>query len=372
MAQFQEESLVIPSNTFLPGYISSMFESESAPESLLDQLLAEESEVYISPHQFQYGTSTVAALSHSPTPLSMLFAGFDGQNMGTSEFASPHTLPSASATHASIFHPATEEEPQSSDARYSPYPYTEEELLGQNVLFQSRTHASPPAHSESGWDILPQDSLWPTNSAPVLRSNYPSWFMQALAFPGTNEDLGSMPGPSASYGTEEAYATANEGQSSIHDRSPFTPVSPFANSTNQYGNQYQTFSNTIGEGLGIHNIRSTGEQQTVEDECSGDYPVEHNHSERNTHGRVFQSGLYSQNNASEWLPGAYESLEEEVPHTNAGTWTDESIAPEQPAPSISQVQGHIPSCMGGLGVSVTRERKRRKDRGFRFVNLAAS
>uniref|UniRef100_A0A8H7XS93 Uncharacterized protein n=1 Tax=Psilocybe cubensis TaxID=181762 RepID=A0A8H7XS93_PSICU len=282
-----------------------------------------------------------------------VFIRFDGQSVG-GEPVSFYPPTSGSSTNAPTFHPgATEGEVQLFDPWYPPYPYTEEELLGQNS-WQASTRASPPAHTDSGWDTLPQYSSWPTNRAPVFRGDYPSSFMEALAFPATNKDVGSIPIPSIS----------------IHNSRPFTPQSSFQNSSNQYANNYQTFPDTIGEGLGNTNI-STGEQQTVEDQCSGDHPVEHDHTERNAHGSVFQSSLYSQNNASEWLPGAYESIEEEVPHTYAGTWTDESIAPEQPAPSTSQVQGHVPSCMGGLGVSVTRERKRRKDKGFRFVNLAS-
>ncbi|KAH9479068.1 hypothetical protein JR316_0007645 [Psilocybe cubensis] len=228
------------------------------------------------------------------------------------------------------------------------------------------------ADTESACDPLPQDSSWPTNRAPVFSDDYPSSFMEASVFPTANQNLGSTAGPSQSYygqGIHDPYATANE--VSIHNSRPFTPLSSFATSSNQYGNDYQTFSNTIGEGLD-NNMRSTGEQQTVDNQCSGDHPVEHDYSERNAHGSAFQSSLYGLHNALEWPPRAYESLEEEVPHTNAGTWTDESIVPEQPAPSTSQVQGHVPSCMGGLGVSVTRERKRRKEKGFRFVNLAAS
>uniref|UniRef100_A0A8H7XRC7 Uncharacterized protein n=1 Tax=Psilocybe cubensis TaxID=181762 RepID=A0A8H7XRC7_PSICU len=319
MAQYQEESFVIPSNTFLPGYFSSMFESELTSESILGQHLAQEpgsGNGYLP--EFQCGPS------------------FDGENSNTTELYSSYPPPSTSSTNNSSLHPATEEEIQFFHPWYPSFPYTEEELLAQDNL-QTSTHASPPTHTESGWDTWPQDSS-STTRAPIFRGDYPSSFMEALAFPATNENLG------------------------------LTQVSP----GNQHENNYQTFSNTFGEGLG-NNPTSTGEQQTVEDPCSGYHPVEHDHSERNAHGSsVFQSGLYGQNNASEWLPGAYESIEEEVPHTYAGTWTDESIAPEQPTPSTSQVQGHVPSCMGGLGVSVTRERKRRKDKGFRFVNLASS
>ncbi|KAH9479069.1 hypothetical protein JR316_0007646 [Psilocybe cubensis] len=359
MAQYQQESFVIPSNTILPGSFTSFFESDLGPEALLEQHLAPESNDDESLHQLQCGPSTVVESPDSHIPLSMPFSGFEGQNPGTSEFF--------------LFHPTTEEEIRLLDSLYSSYPYTEEEILGENS-WKAGTRASPQAHTESGWDTFPQDSLWPTNRAPVFWGDYPSSSMEALTFPATNEYLRSMPGPSTLPGTDDLYATANV-ETSIQNHRPFMPVSHFGTSTNQYGNDYQTFSNTIGEGLD-NNIRSTGEQQTVDDQCSGDHPVEHDYSERNAHGRmkgdVSHSGLYGLNNASEWLPGAYESLEEEVPNTNAGTWTDESIVPEQPAPSTSQVQGHIPSCMGGLGVSVTRERKRRKEKGFRFVNLAAS
>ncbi|KAH9476462.1 hypothetical protein JR316_0010374 [Psilocybe cubensis] len=176
--------------------------------------------------------------------------------------------------------------------------------------------------------------------------------MEASVFPTENQNLGSTPGPSQSYyghGIHDPYATANEFSIYNSLNEPFTPQSSLPSSSNRYTNDYQTFSRTIGEGFS--NNLSTGEQQTVEDQCSGDHPVEHDHSEPNAHG----SNLYGLNNALEWPPRAYESIEGEMPHTNAGTWTDESIAPEQPAPSTSQVQGHVPSCMGGLGVSVTHD-----------------
>uniref|UniRef100_A0A8H8CHW3 Uncharacterized protein n=1 Tax=Psilocybe cubensis TaxID=181762 RepID=A0A8H8CHW3_PSICU len=363
MAQYQEESFVIPSNTFLPGYFSSMFESELAPESLLDQFLAQNSDDNTALHQFQRGPSTVEALSDSYFPISTSLSGFDRQSVGEKP-VSPYPPTTRSSTYAPTFHPgAIEGEGQLFDPWYPPYPYTEEGLLGQNS-WRASTRASPPAHTELGWDPLPQDSLWPTNRAPVFRGDYPSSFMEALAFPATGETLGSTPGPSI-----------------LCDNSRhFTPQASFQNSSNEYTNDYQTFPDTIGEGLGIHNTISTGEQQPVEDQCSRDHPVEHDHSERNAHGSGVQrdlrdstySSLYGLNNALEWPPRAYESLEEEVPHTNAGIWTDESISPKQPAPNTSQLQGHVPSCMGGLGVSVTRERKRRKEKGFRFVNLAVS
>uniref|UniRef100_A0A8H7Y470 Uncharacterized protein n=1 Tax=Psilocybe cubensis TaxID=181762 RepID=A0A8H7Y470_PSICU len=50
-----------------------------------------------------------------------------------------------------------------------------------------------------------------------------------------------------------------------------------------------------------------------------------------------------------------------------------SLAVKQPATEISseESQGHIPNCMKGFDISVTRERKqRRNDNRIRFVNLA--
>ncbi|KAH9479054.1 hypothetical protein JR316_0007630 [Psilocybe cubensis] len=327
MAQYQEESFVIPSNTFLPGYFSSMFESELAPESLLDQFLAQNSDDNTALHQFQRGPSTVEALSDSYFPISTSLSGFDRQSVGEKP-VSPYPPTTRSSTYAPTFHPgAIEGEGQLFDPWYPPYPYTEEGLLGQNS--------------------------WRASTRLIVANK-----------PRPGETLGSTPGPSI-----------------LCDNSRhFTPQASFQNSSNEYTNDYQTFPDTIGEGLGIHNTISTGEQQPVEDQCSRDHPVEHDHSERNAHGSGVQrdlrdstySSLYGLNNALEWPPRAYESLEEEVPHTNAGIWTDESISPKQPAPNTSQLQGHVPSCMGGLGVSVTRERKRRKEKGFRFVNLAVS
>ncbi|KAH9483442.1 hypothetical protein JR316_0002910 [Psilocybe cubensis] len=162
---------------------------------------------------------------------------------------------------------------------------------------------------------------------------------------------------STSHGMDTASVTANEAERSIYDNWPLMQLSFLPTPSNQEGSNYPAFSNTLGEGLDGHNLRSTDDRQIVATQCSGDLPVEHGHSEPNVDGR------------------AYESMAE--PYASAVTWTNDSmqlpIAPEQPTPSTSQIQGHIPNCMGGLGLSVTRERKRwRKDKGIRFVNLSST
>uniref|UniRef100_A0A8H7Y4J9 Uncharacterized protein n=1 Tax=Psilocybe cubensis TaxID=181762 RepID=A0A8H7Y4J9_PSICU len=106
---------------------------------------------------------------------------------------------------------------------------------------------------------------------------------------------------------------------------------------------YLTPSYTIGEGSNTYNNISISERQYSVDKSSRDLPVEHQQSKPDSHGRLCENSTDSQ----------------------------ASRTVEQPVTEISseKSQGHIPNCMKGFGISVTRERKQRRNDN-RFVNLA--
>ncbi|KAH9483449.1 hypothetical protein JR316_0002917 [Psilocybe cubensis] len=376
MSEQQESSFDVPLYELPAGLFAALFESES-PELFLEQkFLEQDSMENTSRPRFQYGSSTT---NSSHIPLSTASSEFDAQDISPtliSSYSHPSTLP----TSTSLYHPAAEGEGQLFDPWYPPASHMQGQLLDQHS-FQTGAHPSLPVCTESVWRPLPQHlpGPWPDTRVPVFRGDYRSSFMEG-PIDASEDKLGIMKDPtpplygasvpiyefempveipteqaSTSHDMGVASVTVNEEGRGTYDNWPpmQLPLLPTSELSNHEGINYPAFSNTFGEGLGYNTMKSTNKWHTVEDQCSGDPPVEQGRNEPNTHG----SDPYGLDNALEGLP-------------NAEAWTNESlhlpIAPEQPAPSMSLVEGHVPNCMGGLSVSVTRERKRwRRDKGIR-------
>ncbi|KAH9483448.1 hypothetical protein JR316_0002916 [Psilocybe cubensis] len=334
MANQQATSFDVPLDEFILEFSAAVFEFDSASKLLVEQFLAQDTQV-------ESDSSAAVSLQtewpSNPPPFS--------------ESLFPPTDWSHQSNHQSSAHP-------SSPTPFHPW------LTTTN----------------------PHNSSWTSSRAPVFKSNYPSSFMEPLSGNDTQSRWGSTHDPTLSEfsspipacklpmlsGTTEelavpsiqdAWMTTNEVEAGIYDNRPYRQLSRTPISSNRDVNKYSAFSNTLGEGLEYH-LESTDNRQTVTDPRSRDSPVEQSRSEPNANGSrehlasmdSAYNGLYALTNALGSHSRAYESMEK--PHgTKTEAWTNTSmdlpLASEQPTANTSQVRGHIPNCMGGLGVSVT-------------------
>ncbi|KAH9483444.1 hypothetical protein JR316_0002912 [Psilocybe cubensis] len=266
MSEHQNESFDVPSQETLFVLLAALYESES-PELLLQQFLQfleQERRENTSQTPFQCGSSTEVSSHSSHIPLSTASSGFHGHDL------------SATYNPRSIHH-------HQHCPHFPPYP----------ILWIHNPQWFPVSeHQKESFDVPSREALFVLLAA-LYESESPEvflqWFLQFLEQQKREYLSISIP------------AWFKHGNTIIHviirgDTAWALLLVP--SNLEQSRRKQPSISNTLGEGLDNHNLRSTDNRQIVATQCSGDLPVEHGHSEPNVDGRACESMTESYTNAT--------------------------------------------------------------------------